>query len=118
MGHRGQRQDGGEPVLPPDRQEPLARDRGDLARHGARLCQVAREHAPQAIIAIDPFHVVALANRALDDVRRAYWNKLRELDDPDAARRFKDARWSLLKAPDTLNDQQSRHAPTAARSRR
>jgi transposase len=34
--------------------------------------------------------------------------KLRELDNPDAARRFKDARWSLLKAPDRLNDQQSR----------
>jgi len=67
----------------------------------------ARKHAPQATIAIDPFHVVALGNRALDDVRRAYWNKLRELDDPDAARRFKDARWSLLKAPDRLNDQQT-----------
>ncbi|MBV8943371.1 MAG: transposase [Solirubrobacterales bacterium] len=51
------------------------------------------------MIAIDPFHVVALAKRALDDVRRAYWNKLRELDDAYAARRFKDARWSLLKAP-------------------
>ena len=50
---------------------------------------------------------MALGNRALDDVRRAYWNKLRELDDPDAARRFKDARWSLLKAPDRLNDQQT-----------
>src|SRR5512135_240069 len=75
---------------------------------GPGYAKAAREHAPQAIIAIDPFHVVALANRALDDVRRAYWNKLRELDDPDAARRFKDARWSLLKAPDRLNDQQSR----------
>jgi transposase len=75
---------------------------------GPGYAKSAREHAPQAIIAIDPFHVVALANRALDDVRRAYWNKLRELDDPDAARRFKDARWSLLKAPDRLNDQQSR----------
>lgn len=74
---------------------------------GPGYAKAAREHAPQATIAIDPFHVVALANRALDDVRRAYWNKLRELDDPDAARRFKDARWSLLKAPDRLNDHQS-----------
>ncbi|MBV9336253.1 MAG: transposase [Solirubrobacterales bacterium] len=49
--------------------------------------KAASEHAPQATIAIDPYHVVALANRALDDLRRAYWNKLRELDDPDAARR-------------------------------
>ncbi len=75
---------------------------------GPGYAKSAREHAPQATIAIDPFHVVALANRALDDIRRAYWNKLRELDDPDAARRFKDARWSLLKAPDKLNDHQSR----------
>jgi len=75
---------------------------------GPGYAKSARQHAPQATIAIDPFHVVALANRALDDVRRAYWNKLRELEDPDAARRFKDARWSLLKAPDRLNDQQNR----------
>ena len=74
---------------------------------GPGYAQSAREHAPQAIIAIDPFHVVALANRALDDVRRAYWNKLRELDDRDAARRFKDARWSLLKKPERLTDQQA-----------
>jgi transposase len=75
---------------------------------GPGYAKAAREHAPQATIAIDPFHVVALANRALDDVRRTYWNRLRELDDPDAARRFKDARWSLLKAPDRLNEHQSR----------
>lgn len=31
-------------------------------------------------------------------------DKLRGLDDPDAARRFEYARWSLLKAPDRLND--------------
>jgi transposase len=74
---------------------------------GPGYANSAREHAPQAIIAIDPFHVVALANRALDDVRRAYWNELRRLDDPDAARRFKDARWSLLKKPENLNDHQA-----------
>ena len=75
---------------------------------GPGYAKSARKHAPQAIVAIDPFHVVALANRALDDVRRAHWNELRRLDDPDAARRFKDARWSLLKKPDNLNDQQAR----------
>lgn len=39
---------------------------------GPGYAKSAREHAPQAIIAIDPDHVVALANRALDDVRRVY----------------------------------------------
>jgi transposase len=39
---------------------------------GPGYAKSAREHAPQAIIAIDPYHVVALANRALDEVRRGY----------------------------------------------
>lgn len=74
---------------------------------GPGYAKAAREHAPQAIIAIDPYHVVAVANRALDEVRRAYWNELRQIDDRDAARRFKGARWSLLKAPENLNDEQA-----------
>ena len=82
---------------------------------GPGYAKSAREHAPQAIIAIDPYHVVALANRALDDVRRAYWNELRSVGDRNAARRFKDARWSLLKAPENLTDNQ---ATTLRRLRR
>jgi transposase len=74
---------------------------------GPGYAKSAREHAPQATIAIDPFHVVALSNRALDEVRRAYWNELRRLGDQATARRFKDARWSLLKAPQNLNDEQA-----------
>jgi transposase len=74
---------------------------------GPGYAKSAREHAPQAIIAIDPYHVVALANRALDDVRRGYWNELRQAGDKTAARRFKDARWSLLKAPKNLNEKQA-----------
>ena len=48
-----------------------------------------------------------LANQALDEVRRDYWNELRLLADQDAARRFKDARWALLKARDKLTDRQA-----------
>jgi transposase len=66
-----------------------------------------RHHAPQATICIDPYHAVQLANQALDEVRRAYWNELRSLGDQDAAKRFKDARWALLKAPAKLTDQQA-----------
>jgi transposase len=66
-----------------------------------------REHAPQATVCIDPYHVVQLANQALDDVRRGYWNELRSLGDQDAAKRFKDARWSLLKKPEKLTDKQA-----------
>ena len=35
-----------------------------------------------------PNHVVQLANQALDEVRRAYWNELRSLGEKDAAKRF------------------------------
>src|SRR5919106_2219094 len=37
----------------------------------------AEGHAPQATICWDPFHVVALATKALDVVRRQVWNDLR-----------------------------------------
>ena len=33
-----------------------------------------RRHAPQAVICIDNYHVVALATKALDEVRREHWN--------------------------------------------
>ena len=66
-----------------------------------------RQNAPQATICIDPYHVVQLANQALDEVRRGYWNELRSLGDQNAAKRFKDARWSLLKRPEKLTDTQA-----------
>jgi transposase len=67
----------------------------------------ARKHAPQAVICIDPYHVVQAANQALDEVRRAYWNELRASGDKQAAKRFKDSRWCLLKKPEKLTDQQA-----------
>jgi transposase len=66
-----------------------------------------RHNAPQATVCIDPYHVVQLANQALDEVRRGYWNELRSIGDQNAAKRFKDARWSLLKKPEKLNDTQA-----------
>jgi len=74
---------------------------------GPGYAAAARWHAPQAVVCIDPYHVVQNANKALDEVRRAYWNELRQSGDPQAAKRFKDARWSLLKAPANLTDKQA-----------
>lgn len=71
-------------------------------------------HAPQATICFDPFHVVALGTKALDTVRREHWQALRR-SDPTAAKRFKGARWALLKRPENLNDDQ---AATLRRFRR
>lgn len=66
-----------------------------------------RRHAPQAVICIDNYHVVALATKALDEVRREHWNELRAAGDRDAAKQFKDSRWSLLKNPADLTDRQA-----------
>ena len=64
-------------------------------------------HATKAIICYDPFHVVQLATKALDKVRRQVWQELRRLPDQDAARRFKGARWALLKNPGDLTGDQA-----------
>lgn len=63
-------------------------------------------HAPKAVICIDPFHVVQLATKALDTVRRGVWQDMRKLDEA-AAKRFRGARWALLKNPTDLNDEQA-----------
>jgi transposase len=66
-----------------------------------------RTNAPQAEIVIDNYHVVALATKALDEVRREHWNELRQAGDAAAAKQFKADRWSLLKNPEDLTDRQA-----------
>jgi transposase len=66
-----------------------------------------REHAPQATIVIDNYHVVALATKALDEVRREHWNDLRRAGETGAAKQFKHDRWALLKNPGDLSDRQA-----------
>jgi transposase len=61
---------------------------------------------PHAVTCIDPFHVVALATAALDDVRRDVWNQARRAGDKDGARWLKGARWALWKNPERLTDPQ------------
>src|SRR5450756_2469952 len=60
-------------------------------------------HATKAVICFDPFHVVQAGTKALEKVRRYVWQDLRKLPDKDAARRFKGARWALLKNPGDLS---------------
>jgi transposase len=74
------------------------------------------EHTKHVTICYDPFHVVMNANKALDVVRRAYWNELRERAGPADARRFKHARWALLKRPEDLNDSQHDQLATIRRA--
>jgi transposase len=75
--------------------------------------------APQARQCVDPFHVVQLANRAIDSTRRDHWNaarrprRARGRPRADAAstartqsRWVKHTRWALVKDPDALNADQ------------
>jgi transposase len=57
-----------------------------------------REAIPQAEVAFDPFHVVSLAQRAVDQVRRDEWNAHERSHTPKG-RWIKGTRCSLLKAP-------------------
>ena len=64
-----------------------------------------RDSIPQAEIAFDPFHVVRLAQRAVDQVRRDEWNAHERSHTPKG-RWIKGTRWSLLKAPSKQNVEQ------------
>lgn len=52
---------------------------------GPAFAKSVRAHAPQATIAIDPFHAVKLVTDALDTVRRAVWQQMRATRIPDVA---------------------------------
>lgn len=64
-------------------------------------------HATKVVICFDPFHVIQAGTHTLEKVRRQVWQDLRQLPDHDAARRFKGARWCLLKNRGDLIDDQS-----------
>jgi transposase len=53
---------------------------------------------PGAEVCFDPFHVVRLAQRAVDQVRREQWNAHERSHTP-TGKWIKGTRWSLLKAP-------------------
>ena len=64
-----------------------------------------RAALPDAQIAFDPFHVVALTGRAVDDVRREEWNAKGKSRTPEG-KWIKNVRWALRKAPEQLTDRQ------------
>ena len=74
---------------------------------GEGYAKSVRTNAPQAVICIDNFHVVQLATKALDEVRREHWNELRTTGERAAAKAFKDSRWALLKNPGDLTETQA-----------
>lgn len=63
-----------------------------------------RARAAHVTVCFDPFHVVALANRALDQLRRALWNRLGK--SKGSGKVIKGTRWALLKDPSALSESQ------------
>ena len=72
-----------------------------------------REHAPQAIVIFDRFHVQKLATDALDQVRREV---MRDADDSDLKRALKRSRWPLLKNAAEASDRDMRKLSDVERS--
>ncbi len=64
------------------------------------------DHLPDAVRCVDPFHVIALATDALDEVRREVWNDARRSGEVAAAKDLKGARYALWKNPENLTDRQ------------
>jgi len=72
----------------------------------AWIANVVAERCPNAILCLDPFHVVQWATKALDEVRRSVWNDLRQGGKPELAFALKHARWALWKNPGDLTKAQ------------
>jgi transposase len=59
------------------------------------ITDVVAERAPEAVVCLDTFHVIGWATKALDEVRREEWNKLRRAGRAKAAKEFKGLRFLL-----------------------
>jgi transposase len=64
------------------------------------------ERCPNAELCLDPFHIVALATDALDEIRREVWNDARQAGQTELARDLKGARFALWKNPQNLTAHQ------------
>jgi transposase len=72
-----------------------------------------RDHAPQAVIVFDRFHVQKLAGDALDQVRRQV---MRDMEDGDLRQALKRSRWPLLKNADKATERDARKLSDVERS--
>lgn len=80
---------------------------GFVSADGAEWVRtVVAERAPDAVVCLDPFHVVGWAGEALDEVRRGEWNALRRGGGAAAAKELKGLRWVLLRNWENLTGAQ------------
>jgi transposase len=71
------------------------------------IATVVKQRAPQAVRCMDPFHTVAWATEALDQVRRATVRHLSAAGDKAGLELVKGSRWALLKNPVNLTAAQA-----------
>jgi len=71
------------------------------------IANVVADRCPNAELCLDPFHIVAWATNALDEVRREVWNAARKSGAKAAAKDLKNARFALWKNPEDLTDRQA-----------
>jgi len=72
------------------------------------IAEEVADKCPNAIRCADPFHIVAWATEALDEVRRETWNTARKEGLSAHARDLKHARYALWKNPEDLTDRQQK----------
>ncbi len=66
------------------------------------------ERCPNAIVCLDPFHIVKAATDALDEIRRELWNEARKAGNKQLAKDLKGARFALWKNAGNLTERQQR----------
>lgn len=73
------------------------------------IAAVVAERCPQAVQAMDPFHTVAWATDALDQVRRDVWNNSRggKGRATNRSKQIKNLRWVLWRNPEDLSEAQA-----------
>ncbi len=77
------------------------------ADSAAYIASAVRQYCPLATLCADPFHVVAWATAALDEVRREVWNEMRRAGgDKAGARALGGCRYALWKNPENLTARQ------------
>jgi transposase len=74
----------------------------------AAYAKLVRQHAPNAQILFDRFHIVKHLNEAVDAVRRELWRRLTSKERTS----FQGTRWLLLKNPWNLKDSQKERLST------
>jgi len=68
---------------------------------------VVADRCKNAELCLDPFHIVAWATKALDEVRREVWNAARRDGQNAVAKELKGARYALWKNPEDLTERQA-----------